>query len=344
MSERLFFASDYMEGAHPAILKRLVDTNMEHSVGYGLDEYSESARQKIREACDAPEAEVSFLIGGTQTNATVIDALLRSYQGVIAAQTGHIAVHEAGAIEFGGHKVLPLEEHDGKITAEQVAACLDAYWQDDNHEHTVMPGMVYISQPTEFGTLYSLSELEALSQVCRDAGIPLYMDGARLAYALACPANDVTLPEIARLCDAFYIGGTKCGALFGEAVVFPKPGTAPHFFTVVKQHGALLAKGRIAGIQFDTLFTDGLYEQLGRGAVEAADRVRAALDARGYVQPFRSTTNQVFVALEKNRAQALAADVELGFWENMDEEHTVMRIATSWATQTEDVDRLIALL
>ena len=197
-----------MEGAHPAILKRLVDTNMEHSVGYGLDEYSESARQKIREACDAPEAEVSFLIGGTQTNATVIDALLRSYQGVIAAQTGHIAVHEAGAIEFGGHKVLPLEEHDGKITAKQVAACLDAYWQDDNHEHTVMPGMVYISQPTEFGTLYSLSELEALSQVCRDAGIPLYMDGARLAYALACPANDVTLPEIARLCDAFYIGGT----------------------------------------------------------------------------------------------------------------------------------------
>ena len=344
MSERLFFASDYMEGAHPAILKRLVDTNMEHSVGYGLDEYSESARQKIREACDAPEAEVSFLIGGTQTNATVIDALLRSYQGVIAAQTGHIAVHEAGAIEFGGHKVLPLEEHDGKITAEQVADCLDAYWQDDNHEHTVMPGMVYISQPTEFGTLYSLSELEALSQVCRDAGIPLYMDGARLAYALACPANDVTLPEIARLCDAFYIGGTKCGALFGEAVVFPKPGTAPHFFTVVKQHGALLAKGRIAGIQFDTLFTDGLYEQLGRGAVEAADRVRAALDARGYIQPFRSPTNQVFVALEKNRAQALAADVELGFWENMDEEHTVMRIATSWATRPEDVDRLIALL
>ena len=324
MSQKLSFASDYMEGAHPAILKRLLETNLEKTAGYGCDEYSESARARIREACHAPEADIFFLVGGTQTNATVIDAMLHPYQGVIAACTGHISTHEAGAIETGGHKVLELEPQDGKITAEQIAACVNGYWQDDNHEHMVMPGMVYISQPTEFGTLYSLAELTAISKVCRGAGIPLYVDGARLAYALASGANDVTLPDLAALCDAFY--------------------TVPHFFTIVKQHGALVAKGRITGLQFDVLFTDGLYDAIGRSAIDAADRIRAALDEKGYQQAIQAPTNQIFLLLGKDKAAELSSKIEMSFWENRDEDHTVMRICTSWATRQEDVDRLIGML
>ena len=329
MSDKLCFASDYMEGAHPAILKRMLETNLEHTAGYGMDPYSESAREKIRAACRAPEADVFFLVGGTQTNATVIDALLRPWQGVVAAETGHIATHEAGAIEFGGHKVLTLPQREGKLSAADVAGCVDAWRRDNNREHTVMPGMVYISQPTEYGTLYSLSELEALSAVCREAGIPLYLDGARLAYALATPSNDAALPDLARLCDAFYIGGTKCGALLGEAVVFPRRGAAPHFFTLVKQHGALLAKGRVAGIQFDTLFTDGLYDAIGKSAIAAADRIRRALDEKGYAQAIPSPTNQIFVVLSPEKAKALSRRVEMGFWENLGDGRVVMRLATS---------------
>jgi len=344
MSDKLCFASDYMEGAHPAILKRMLETNLEHTAGYGMDPYSESAREKIRAACRAPEADVFFLVGGTQTNATVIDALLRPWQGVVAAETGHIATHEAGAIEFGGHKVLTLPQREGKLSAADVAGCVDAWRRDDNREHMVMPGMVYISQPTEYGTLYSLSELEALSAVCREAGIPLYLDGARLAYALATPSNDAALPDIARLCDAFYIGGTKCGALLGEAVVFPRRGAAPHFFTLVKQHGALLAKGRVAGIQFDTLFTDGLYDAIGKSAIAAADRIRRALDEKGYAQAIPSPTNQIFVVLSPEKAKALSRRVEMGFWENLGDGRVVMRLATSWATTDGDVDGLIEAL
>ena len=344
MSDKLCFASDYMEGAHPAILKRMLETNLEHTAGYGMDPYSESAREKIRAACRAPEADVFFLVGGTQTNATVIDALLRPWQGVVAAETGHIATHEAGAIEFGGHKVLTLPQREGKLSAADVAGCVDAWRRDNNREHTVMPGMVYISQPTEYGTLYSLSELEALSAVCREAGIPLYLDGARLAYALATPSNDAALPDLARLCDAFYIGGTKCGALLGEAVVFPRRGAAPHFFTLVKQHGALLAKGRVAGIQFDTLFTDGLYDAIGKSAIAAADRIRRALDEKGYAQAIPSPTNQIFVVLSPEKAKALSRRVEMGFWENLGDGRVVMRLATSWATTDRDVDGLIEAL
>ena len=329
MSDKLCFASDYMEGAHPAILKRMLETNLEHTAGYGMDPYSESAREKIRAACRASEADVFFLVDGTQTNATVIDALLRPWQGVVAAETGHIATHEAGAIEFGGHKVLTLPQREGKLSAADVAGCVDAWRRDNNREHTVMPGMVYISQPTEYGTLYSLSELEALSAVCREAGIPLYLDGARLAYALATPSNDAALPDLARLCDAFYIGGTKCGALLGEAVVFPRRGAAPHFFTLVKQHGALLAKGRVAGIQFDTLFTDGLYDAIGKSAIAAADRIRRALDEKGYAQAIPSPTNQIFVVLSPEKAKALSRRVEMGFWENLGDGRVVMRLATS---------------
>lgn len=239
-------------------------------------------------ACGAPNAEIHFLVGGTQTNATVIDALLRSYEGVIAADTGHISVHEAGAIEFGGHKVLTLPQENGKITASQICALLDQYEDDANRDHTVMPGMVYLSQPTEYGTLYSKKELAAISALCREKRLPLYIDGARLAYALACPENDVTLRDLAALCDIFYIGGTKCGALLGEAVVIPQPGLIPHFFTIIKQHGALLAKGRLLGIQFDTLFTDGLYERIGADAVRYADAIRRAMAENGYLPCFPS--------------------------------------------------------
>jgi len=341
---RLYFASDYMEGAHPAILQRLVETNMVHSPGYGLDPFSDSARRKIREACGAPEADVFFLVGGTQANAVVIGAMLRPYQGVIAAATGHIATHEAGAVEAGGHKVLPLPHTDGRISAADVEKCIRAYREDENHEHTVMPGMVYLSQPTECGTLYSLKELEAISGVCRASGTALYVDGARLAYALACPGNDVGLTDLARLCDAFYIGGTKCGALFGEAVVFPQAGRIPHFFSIVKQRGALLAKGRIAGVQFDTLFTDGLYFRIGKTAVEAADRIRDALKAKGYTLAFDAPSNQIFILLTRAQAARLTESAELSFWENPDADHTILRIATSWATVPEEVDRLIELL
>ena len=340
----LSFSSDYMEGAHPAILERLLETNLQKTAGYGLDPYSESARQKIREACGVPDAAVFFLIGGTQTNAVVIDALLHSYQGVIAAETGHISTHEAGAIEHGGHKVLALPQINGKLRAKDVQACLEGFRQDANHDHMVMPGMVYISQPTEHGTLYSLEELEAISRVCHAYEIPLYVDGARLAYALGCDANTVSLADLARCCDALYIGGTKCGTLFGEAVVFPDKNLIPHFFTIIKQHGALLAKGRIAGLQFDTLFTDDLYSRIGRSAVAQADRLRAALADKGYTQAFSSPTNQVFVLLDQEQLRRLSEKVEMSFWEQTDETHTVVRLATSWATADEDVERLIDLL
>ena len=342
--QKLSFASDYMEGAHPEILRRLWETNMEQTAGYGLDAYSDSARKKIRAACQADDAEIFFLIGGTQANAVVIDALLCSYQGVIAAETGHISVHEAGAIEFGGHKVLTLAHQAGKITAAQIESALAAYREDANREHMVMPGMVYLSQPTEYGALYSLAELEAISAVCHAADIPLYLDGARLAYALACPANDVTLADIARLADVFYIGGTKCGALFGEAVVFPKRNTVPHFFSIVKQHGALLAKGRVAGLQFDALFSHDLYRKGGETAIRAADRIRSALLQKGYRLAFDAPTNQIFLVLDQKQRTRLEEHVEMGFWENLPDGTTVMRLATSWATREEDVEALIERL
>ena len=342
--QRLSFASDYMEGAHPAILRRLAETNLEKTGGYGADPYTLSAKEKIRAALGCPDADVFFLVGGTQTNATVISALLRSYQGVLSASTGHISVHEAGAIEHNGHKVLPLPHENGKITAQAIARYVETYNADESCEHMVMPGMVYISQPTEYGTLYSLRELEEISETCRALNLPLYVDGARLAYALACPENDVRLQDLARLCDAFYIGGTKCGALFGEAVVFPKPGFVPHFFTIIKQQGALLAKGRIAGIQFDTLFTDGLYEEIGRTAIREAGRIRTALIEKGYELVFGSPTNQLFAALTPEQRQRIERSAGLCFWETRDDGRTVMRICTSWATSKEDVDALIAVL
>lgn len=344
MSNFLSFSCDYMEGAHPQILKRLMETNLVKTPGYGLDDYSKSAKEKIRDACKAPDAEVFFLVGGTQTNVTMIDAILKSYEGVIAADTGHVSVHEAGAIEFGGHKVLTLPHHNGKINVRQIETLLDDYQNDANRDHMVMPGMVYLSHPTEYGTLYSKAELREISALCRSRNIPLYLDGARLAYALACPQNEITLADIAELCDAFYIGGTKCGALFGEAVVIPKAGWLPHLFTIIKQHGALLAKGRMLGIQFDELFTDYLYGRVGVPAIQAADRIRQMLIQKGYTLCFDSPTNQVFCIIENIEMEQLAEKVEFGFWEKYDDSHTIIRFATSWATKMEDVEALCTVL
>ena len=338
------FDCDYMEGAHPLILEALVRTNLEKSVGYGIDEYCASAREKILAACGLEDGEVHFLVGGTQTNATIIKALLRPYEGVIAATTGHIALHEAGAIEASGHKVLTIPAIDGKITAEAVDEYIKAFRADEAWDHMVWPGMVYISQPTEYGTLYSLSELEALSAVCRKWEIPLFVDGARLGYALASPASDVTLKDLARLTDVFYIGGTKCGAMFGEAVVIRKRGSIPHFFTIIKQQGALLAKGRMLGIQFDVLFTDELYINIARHAVELASRLREAFREKGYEIFAESPTNQVFVALTAEQEAHLRGVATFSEWERTEDGRLVVRLATSWATRDEDVEELISAL
>lgn len=344
MNDRLSFASDYLEGAHPSILKRLADTNWQKLPGYGFDEISLAAKDKIRQACHAPNAEVEFLVGGTQANAVMIDALLQPYQGVAAADTGHISVHEAGAIEAGGHKVLTLPGHEGKITAAQIAELAGDYAADANHDHMVMPGMVYLSQPTEFGTLYTRSELQAIHDVCQQYDMKLYVDGARLSYALACTVNDVTMADLATLCDVFYIGGTKCGALIGEAVVIPDPQLLPHLFTMIKQHGALLAKGRLLGIQFDELFKDDRYIDIARPAILYADQIRDYLKQNGYQLYGSSPTNQIFFIIENQQLARLEQQVAFSFWEKYDETHTIIRFATSWATQKQDVDQLCKLM
>lgn len=339
-----YFNSDYMEGAHPKILQRLMQTNMEKTTGYGLDEYCESAKDKIRKACNYLDAEVHFFVGGTQTNATVIDALLASYQGVIAADSGHISTHEAGAIELNGHKVLTLPNDFGKLSVQTIRKCLKNYHEDGNKDHVVMPGMVYISHPTEYGTLYTKAELEEIHAICKDNNIPLYIDGARLGYALASDDTDVTLEVLAQNCDVFYIGGTKVGALFGEALVVTKKDLLPRFFTVMKQHGALLAKGRLLGLQFDTLFTDELYTKIARNAIERANEIKTGLLEKGYKFYFQSPTNQQFIILSNDKMQELSKKIGFSFWEVYDDEHTVIRFATSWATTKEDVQQLMDLL
>lgn len=340
----LYFENDYSEGAHPKILQRLMDTNMEHLSGYGSDRYTTLAKDKIRKLCNCPEAEIYFLVGGTQTNQTVIDSVLRSFEGVIAAETGHVSVHEAGAIEFTGHKVLTLPQHDGKLCARELEAYMETFLGDDSHEHMVFPGMVYISHPTEYGTLYTKDELKELSQVCRHFKLPLYIDGARLITGLACPQNELSLPDIADLCDIFYIGGTKAGTLCGEAVVFTKNNTPAHFLTQIKQHGALLAKGRLCGVQFDALFTDELYKETGRNAIETAALLREGLRKKGYTFYNSSPTNQLFLVMENSRLEELKNHVVYSFWEKADDTHTVIRFATSWATAREDVEKLLSLL
>ncbi|MCI5829656.1 MAG: aminotransferase class I/II-fold pyridoxal phosphate-dependent enzyme [Treponema sp.] len=340
----LYFVNDYCEGAHPKILEKLVETNMEKLSGYGTDKYTESAKKKIAEACACPEAEIVFLTGGTQTNQIVIDTMCRDYEGVVSATTGHVTCHEAGAIEFSGHKVLTCQTENAKIVASGLKQMLADFYADENHEHMVFPGMCYISQPTEFGTLYSKKELEDISAVCHEFKIPLYIDGARLGYALATKENDATLEDIARLSDVFYIGGTKVGALCGEAVVFTKKNMPAHYIAQVKQHGALNAKGRLNGIQFDVLFTDNLYTRISANAIECADIIKEELKKKNYKFYIDSPTNQIFVILENEQYKKLSEKVAVNFWEKYDDGHTVIRIATSWATTKEDVEELCKIL
>ena len=337
--------NDYSEGAHPQILKRLAEINLEQNPGYCSDTYCAGAAEKIRKACACPEAEVFFLVGGTQTNQVVIDTMLAPYEGVVAAHTGHVSTHEAGAIEFTGHKVLELPQHEGKIQAAELRELVSGFWQDGNHEHMVFPGMVYISHPTEYGTLYSKEELEAISQTCHEYKMPLYMDGARLAYGLTAPGTDVTLQDIARLCDVFYIGGTKCGAFFGEAVVFTKNNMPARFLTRVKQHGALLAKGHMLGIQFDTLFTDNLYYEIGAHAIRLAQILQKGFLGAGLQLYINSPTNQQFVELPDTVIKRLdEKGVVYSFWEKTSPDKTVIRFVTSWATKEETVRELIRIL
>ncbi|MBQ6053397.1 MAG: low specificity L-threonine aldolase [Clostridia bacterium] len=340
----LSFECDYNVGAHEKILQKLVETNLEPLPGYGADKYCESARAKIKEACGRDDAEVFLLVGGTQTNQTVISSVIASYEGVISADTGHINAHEAGAVEYTGHKVISIPHKYGKIEPDALKKYLSVFFSDENREHMTAPGLVYISHPTEYGTLYTLDELTSLSCICKDHGIPLYLDGARLGYGLMSGGTDVTMKDIARLCDIIYIGGTKVGALCGEAVVFTHGNAPKGFFTSVKQHGALLAKGRLLGIQFDVLFTDGLYFEISKNAIKAADRMREIFRKKGYEFFIETVTNQIFIILENKKAEELKKYVSFGFWEKYGDDRTVYRFASSWATTEEDVNALEALL
>lgn len=340
----LNFESDYNNGTHPEILRRLCETNDEVLTGYGADKFCTCAKEKIKKACGRDDAEVFFTVGGTQTNMIVIDSLLNGFEGVVSVNTGHINGHEAGAIEFTGHKILALPHTLGKLMPDVLKNYLEGFYLDEAFEHTVFPGMVYISHPTEYGTLYSKAELTALSEICREYNIPLYLDGARLGYGLMSTGTDVTLQDIANLCDAFYIGGTKVGALCGEAIVFTHANTPKRFFTRIKQHGGIMAKGRVLGVQFDTLFTDDLYFKISRHAIEMADKMREIFRRKGYEFFIETITNQIFVVLDKEKFDSLGKKVAFSFWERLDNERTVVRFASSWATTQEQVDALEEIL
>jgi threonine aldolase len=335
------FESDYLEGAHPRIIERLVQTNMEQTPGYGTDIHCEKAREYIKKQCGDESLEVHFLVGGTQANTTVIASILKPYQGVITASTGHINVHETGAIEATGHKVLSLGSADGKLSAQQVANVFDSHWSDSTHEHMVQPGMVYISNPTEIGTIYSHKELEELSSVCRDRNLPLFIDGARLGYGLKAEGNDLTLPDIAKLCDVFYIGGTKVGALFGEAVVVSNEKMKKDFRYNIKQRGGMLAKGRLLGVQFETLFEDNLYFEISETAISYAMSIKKAFRDKGYKFLIDSPTNQQFPILSNDEINKLSLKYSFQFWERVDENSAAVRFCTSWATKEEQVSELL---
>lgn len=342
--QRFSFENDYSEGAYAPILEALMSTNMQKVPGYGLDPFCDSAKNKIRKACDCPDADIYFISGGTQTNLIVISGMLASYEAVIAAQTGHVNDHEAGSIECTGHKVLTLPQIDGKISAKDLLQFLRDFDENGNKNHMVQPGMVYISHPTEYGTLYSLDELREIHAVCKEYSLPLFVDGARLGYGIASRSTDVSLADMAANCDVFYIGGTKVGALCGEAVVFTHNNAPAHFFTSIKQHGALLAKGRLLGIQFDVLFTDDAYIKLGRNAIDTAERMKEIFAEKGYEFYIDSPTNQIFIVLTNADYDRLARDVRFSFWEKLDENRKVVRFATSWATKMEEVNEFAKIL
>ncbi|MBE6634673.1 MAG: aminotransferase class I/II-fold pyridoxal phosphate-dependent enzyme [Ruminococcaceae bacterium] len=340
----LSFESDYILGAHEKILDALVRTNGEQLSGYGNDPHTENACRLIKNACHAPEADVFLLMGGTQVNKTVIATLLKPYEGVIAPTTGHVSLHEVGAIEYTGHKVIELPQHDGKLSPSEVREYMNTFYGDENNGMMVVPGMIYISHPTEYGTLYTLSELRELRAIADEYGMRLFMDGARLGYGLMSKNTDVTLPDIAQLCHVFYIGGTKVGALCGEAVVFAK-GVAPtRFHSLMKQHGALTAKGRLLGVQFETLFTDGLYFDISRNAIDRAEELKSLLLSCGYELFIASPTNQQFVVLTDAEMGRIKDKCRFSFWERIDSERCVVRFATSYATTSEDIAALARIL
>ena len=341
---KLSFECDYNNGVHPEILKRIIETNDCRLPGYGSDIYSESAKSKIKQACGRDDVEVYFISGGTQTNLIVISSLLSSCEGVIAADTGHVSVHEAGAIEYHGHKVLALPHSDGKINPELLCEYVENFYNDENHEHMVYPGMVYLSFPTENGTLYSKAELQETSDGCKKYNLLLYIDGARLGYGLMSKRNDVALGDIAQLCDVFYIGGTKVGALCGEAIVIKKSVVPKNFTAVIKQHGALMSKGRLMGVQFDALFTDGLYFRISENAISAAEKLKAILKDAGFEFAWDSPTNQQFVIIDNERLENIKPYVNYSFWEKYDESRTVIRFATSWSTTDEELLELKRIL
>ncbi len=338
----IYFNNDYAEGCHEKVLEALIRTNMDQTPGYGEDAYCARAAEKIRKLCGREDAAVHFLVGGTQANLTVIDAALRPHQGALCANSGHIHVHETGAVEATGHKVMTVPSADGKITAAQVERAVLSHRADASFEHTVQPKLVYISNPSELGTLYSLEELTALSQVCHKLGLYLFLDGARLGYGLMAKGNDVTLRDIARLCDVFYIGGTKVGALFGEAVVITNPVLAEDFRYLIKQHGGMLAKGRLLGVQFDALMTDNLYFNIAARADVLADKIRDTLNELGYPFLVPGVTNQLFPILPDVLLEELANKYVFCEQERVDETHRAVRFCTSWATTEENVEELCA--
>ena len=336
----LSFENDYSAGAHPEVLKHLQETNMEILSGYGTDKYTDSAKEKVKAFFNCPEGDVYFITGGTQTNQLIISTMLENYEGVVAATTGHVSGHEAGAIEYTGHKVLAVPGHEGKMHADELKGFLKDFFSDGNHDHMVFPGMVYISFPTEYGTLYSKKELEDIYSICKEYDIPLFIDGARLGYGLVSPACDLKPSDLPTLCDVFYAGGTKVGALCGEAVVFTHNNAPKHFVTQIKQHGALLAKGRLNSVQFDALFTDDLYLKISKNAIDFAEELKKIFAERGYKFFLDSPTNQQFFIMENSKLEELKDKVKYGFWEKYDDTHTVVRFATAWYTRKEDLEEL----
>lgn len=344
MEEKILFQCDYNEGAHPRILERLLSTNLEQTPGYGEDVYCKRAAEKIRRACGDESLAVHFLMGGTQANLTVISAALRPHQGVLCARSGHINVHETGAVEACGHKVLALPSEDGKISADQVREACREHRENESFEHMVQPGMVYISNPTELGTMYSVEELKDLYEVCRESGIWLFLDGARLGYGLAAPDNTLSLQTIAGYTDVFYIGGTKVGALFGEAVVISDDSLKRDFRYLIKQRGGMLAKGRLLGLQFDELFTDNLYFDISARAILLAERIREAIDKKGWPYLAENRTNQIFPIVPDDALEKLSERFVYSYDHRVDESHSAVRFCTSWATKEENVDALISAI
>lgn len=338
----IIFENDYAEGAYPAILKKLMETNYVQTSGYGVDVYCEEAKKTIKRICGNENVDIHFLVGGTQTNMTVIASILRPHQGVLSADTGHINAHETGAIESTGHKVLAMPSVDGKISAKQIQDAYDAHESDGSKEHVVQPGMVYISNPTEYGTLYSKKELEEISKTCHELHLPLFLDGARLGYGLMAEGYDVTMEDIARLCDVFYIGGTKVGALFGEAVVIADRSLERDFRYFIKQKGGMLAKGRLLGIQFQVLLEDGAYFTIAKEANRLATKLATAFKAKGYKMLFDTITNQQFVIMSNEDIARLSEKYAFSYWEKIDDKCAAVRFCTSWATKESDVDQLIA--